>query len=49
MRIPERLFVLVPMSQILPENWRHPENGMTVNEMMNRIGGEEWPLRVTSL
>ena len=48
-RIPERLFVLVPMSQILPENWRHPENGMTVNEMMNRIGGEEWPLRVTSL
>ena len=48
-RIPERLFVLVPLSQILPENWRHPENGMTVNEMMNRIGGEEWPLRVTSL
>ena len=48
-RIPERLFVLVPLSQILPENWRHPENGMTVNEMMNGIGGEEWPLRVTSL
>ena len=48
-RIPERLFVLVPLSQILPENWRHPENGMTVNEMIAGVEGEEWPLRVTEL
>ena len=48
-RIPERLFVLVPMSQILPENWRHPENGMTVNEMIAGVEGEECPLRVTEL
>ena len=34
---------------ILPENWRHPENGMTVNEMTAGVEGEEWPLRVTSL
>ena len=48
-RIPERLFVLVPLSQIVPEDWRHPENGLTVREMMGRIEGESWPLRVTGL
>ena len=48
-RIPERLFVLVPMGQILPENWRHPENDLTVREMIKRIDDESWPLRVTSL
>ena len=48
-RIPERLFVLVPLSQILPENWRHPENDLTVDEMIERVKGESWPLRVTSL
>ena len=48
-RIPERLFVLVPLSQIVPENWRHPENDLTVHEMIERVKGESWPLRVTSL
>ena len=48
-RIPERLFVLVPLSQIVPENWRHPENDLTVREMIERVDGESWPLRVTSL
>ena len=48
-RIPERLFVLVPLSQIVPENWRHPENDLTVGEMVERVDGEGWPLRVTSL
>ena len=48
-RIPERLFVLVPLSQIVPEDWRHPENDLTVREMIERVDGESWPLRVTSL
>ena len=48
-RIPERLFVLVPLGQIVPEDWRHPENGLTVREMIGRIEGERWPLRVTGL
>ena len=48
-RIPERLFVLVPLSQIVPEIWRHPENDLTVREMIERVKGESWPLRVTSL
>ena len=48
-RIPERLFVLVPLGQIVPEDWRHPENGLTVREMVGRIEGESWPLRVTGL
>lgn len=48
-RIPERLFVLVPLSQILPEDWRHSENGLTVREMIDRVDGEGWPLRITSL
>ncbi len=31
----ERLFVLEPLSEILPLNWRHPENHKTVDEMIN--------------
>ncbi|MBR1439140.1 MAG: 2-amino-4-hydroxy-6-hydroxymethyldihydropteridine diphosphokinase [Synergistaceae bacterium] len=48
-RIPERVFVLVPLGEILPEGWRHPENGMSVREMILKIKGEAWPLRVTCL
>ncbi|MBR1658340.1 MAG: 2-amino-4-hydroxy-6-hydroxymethyldihydropteridine diphosphokinase [Synergistaceae bacterium] len=48
-RIPERMFVLVPLGEILPEGWRHPENGMSVREMIGRIEGEAWPLRVTCI
>ena len=33
--LPERLFVLEPLSEILPLNWRHPENKKTVSEMIN--------------
>lgn len=33
--LPERLFVLEPLSEILPLNWRHPENHKTVGEMIN--------------
>ena len=48
-RIPERLFVLVPLEEILAEGWRHPENGLGIREMIRGIEGESWPLRVTGL
>lgn len=48
-RIAERLFVLVPLEEILTEGWRHPENGLGVREMIRGIEGESWPLRVTGL
>ena len=48
-RIPERLFVLVPLGQIVPEDWRHPETMRSVAEMIRGIDGEAWPLRVTEL
>ena len=48
-RIPERVFVLVPLEEILAEGWRHPENGLGVREMIRGIEGERWPLRVTGL
>ncbi|MBQ7219683.1 MAG: 2-amino-4-hydroxy-6-hydroxymethyldihydropteridine diphosphokinase [Synergistaceae bacterium] len=43
-RIPERLFVLVPLKDILPEGWRHPVNGKTVQEMITALEGEAWPV-----
>ena len=49
MRIPERMFVLVPLSQIVPEVWRHPVNGKSIREMIDGHDGEAWPLRVTGL
>ena len=48
-RIPERMFVLVPLSQIVPDNWRHPVNGKSIREMMRMADGESWPLRVCEL
>ncbi|MBR1486049.1 MAG: 2-amino-4-hydroxy-6-hydroxymethyldihydropteridine diphosphokinase [Synergistaceae bacterium] len=35
--LPNRLFVLEPLSEILPENWRHPENNKTCEEMIKEI------------
>lgn len=32
----ERRFVLLPMSQLLPD-WRHPQSGLTPAEMMERL------------
>ena len=49
-RIPERLFVLVPLKDILPDSWRHPENGKTIDEMIEGVKSEgEYALRVTGL
>ena len=47
-RIPERMFVLVPLSQIVSENWRHPVNGRSVREMINALDGQACPLKVCS-
>ena len=33
--MPERLFVLVPLADIIPPDWRHPENNKTVSEMIS--------------
>ncbi len=47
-RIAERMFVLVPLGEILPEGWRHPVNGRSVGDMIRELG-EEWPVRVGEL
>ena len=43
-RIPERLFVLVPLRDIVSEDWRHPETGKTVQDMLAPHAGESVPL-----
>ena len=35
--LPERLFVLVPLKDILPDDWKHPENGKSINELINAV------------
>ena len=37
-RIPERLFVLIPLRDIMNENWRHPVNHKSINEMIENLG-----------
>ena len=49
MRISERMFVLVPLNEVLPSEWRHPENRKSVCEMINALDDESWPLRITGL
>ena len=39
-RVAERAFVLAPAADIAPE-WRHPENGRTVVEMLGELGAPE--------
>lgn len=48
--IPERLFVLVPLKEILPVSWRHPENMKSIDEMIADVKSEgDYVLRVTGL
>lgn len=47
--IPERLFVLVPLREIVPEDWRHPENSMSIDEMIVRLKGELYPVKIARL
>ena len=44
-RIPERMFVLVPLREILPQYWIHPETGKTVQEMMKCLNAESLQIR----
>ena len=39
--LPERLFVLIPLSDIIAPEWRHPENKKTVQEMINGLPNEK--------
>ena len=42
--MPARLFVLVPLRDILPEEWRHPVNGKSISEMIADLHGEDMPV-----
>lgn len=46
-RIPERLFVLVPLSEIMPPDWRHPINKKTLHEMISGLKNEPLPVKLT--
>ena len=35
--IPDRLFVLVPLEEITPAEWRHPVNNKSIREMINSL------------
>ena len=48
-RIPERMFVLVPLSEIVSPEWKHPMNGKTMREMMECLSDESWPVRMGEL
>ena len=44
--IPARLFVLVPLKDIVSEDWRHPVNGKSIDEMIAALDGEDMPVLV---
>ena len=46
----ERLFVLIPLRDILPDDWRHPVSHKTLRDMIRILDDKEGePVRVTSL
>ena len=44
--IPDRLFVLVPLGEILSENWIHPENHKSVHELIDSLRNSDYNLAV---
>ncbi|MDP6419164.1 MAG: 2-amino-4-hydroxy-6-hydroxymethyldihydropteridine diphosphokinase [Candidatus Krumholzibacteria bacterium] len=38
--LPGRRFVLAPLAEILPD-WRHPELGLTVRELLSNVGEDQ--------
>lgn len=46
--IPERLFVLVPLEEIVPKNWKHPVNGKNIHGMITELEGV-YPVRIVKL
>ena len=48
--LPERLFVLVPLRELVSQDFRHPVNHKTLREMIEDVRERETqPLRVTNL
>ena len=48
--MPQRLFVLVPLEQIAPLYWTHPETGKNLREMIYDIkGSQPFPIKITKL
>ena len=47
-RIPERKFVLVPLRDIVSVEWRHPESGKSIGEMLADLVEEGEPVKVDS-
>ena len=48
--MPERLFVLIPLSELLSQDWTHPVNNKTLREMIDNVREHETqPLRITNL
>ena len=43
--MPLRLFVLLPLSEILPANWQHPVNGKSVHEIIACLNEESSPVK----
>lgn len=44
--MPQRLFVLVPLSEIVSPEWRHPVNGKSLYEMIACISDESSPVKL---
>lgn len=47
--MPLRLFVLLPLSEILPSNWQHPVNGKTVHEIIASLSDESRPVKLDDI
>ena len=45
----ERLFVLVPLEEILPQNWKHPENGKSIHELIDSLQNTVYNLEIRRL
>ena len=41
-----RLFVLLPLSEILPANWKHPVNGKSVHEIIATLSDDSRPVKI---
>ena len=44
--IPYRLFVLVPLEEILPSNWRHPEIHKSIREIIDNLRNTNYNLTI---
>lgn len=44
--MPQRLFVLVPLGEVVSPDWRHPINGKSLREMIACINDESMPVKI---